>query len=477
MWRKALPTAPSLRVSWNCAQRTLICMRICLVFSCHHLLSVPRTSPSDHGGHYWTICIYWTACLELSVCPELSIWPEPTTEVITLFKILQVLGIAIWCVWAAHAILENPDIHKSHPPSIPSPVIPASAPPPLLPVSISTPPQPSICAVGSSWVSSLQSPSTSWLEDPISLPPASESLILPWPVDPAAPPRLLVPSSPPWPISPPAPPGAPSSLWFHLGQSLTIRRHGTPLLLLHLVPPALSGLSFLPNPPWSTVAPVPLQPSRFLPLLQSPKPSASPWPSRSSALPCLVGYPSPPRAPTPPPPPLPSVGNLELSALPPPWLLLPWALPWTAILAVVWVPPGSSCSKSLLSFPWLLPPSDPPWLLLSPSWLLPLSDLPWLSLFLPWLLPPSSHPWTLFVILLPGVCPPPEPPPVLSARFPASPSQSLPLFLRGVGGELSHYKELLVCFLPSHVFRGLGFPRVCLCHYVQVCLINHHYPV
>ncbi len=285
MWRKALPTAPSLRVSWDCAQRTLICMRICLVFSRHHLLSVPRTSPSDHGGHYWTICIYWTACLELSVCPELSIWPEPTTEVITLFKILQVLGIAIWCVWAAHAILENPDVHKSHPPSIPSPVIPASAPPPLLPVSISTPPQPSICAVGSSWVSSLQSPSTSWLEDPISLPPASESLILPWPVDPAAPPRLLVPSSPPWPISPPAPPGAPSSLWFHLGQSLTIRRHGTPLLLLHLVPPALSGLSFLPNPPWSSVAPVPLQPSRFLPSPQSPEPSASPWPSRSSALP------------------------------------------------------------------------------------------------------------------------------------------------------------------------------------------------
>ncbi|KAI2655543.1 Protein PRR14L [Labeo rohita] len=64
--------------------------------------------------------------------------------------------------------------------------------------------------VGSPWV--CQFPSTSWLEDPSSPPPASESWTPPWPSDPAAPPQLLVSSSPPsahqlhWALVPLAPP-------------------------------------------------------------------------------------------------------------------------------------------------------------------------------------------------------------------------------------------------------------------------------
>ncbi|KAL0158651.1 hypothetical protein M9458_046727, partial [Cirrhinus mrigala] len=52
----------------------------------------------------------------------------------------------------------------------------------------------------------------------------------------------------------------------------------------------------------------------------------------------------------------------------------------------------------------LAPPApDPPWTLLSPPWLLSL----------------SSPPWTLFVVLLPGVRPPPEPPPTMTFLLPS----------------------------------------------------------
>ncbi|KAL0160214.1 hypothetical protein M9458_043939, partial [Cirrhinus mrigala] len=56
----------------------------------------------------------------------------------------------------------------------------------------------------------------------------------------------------------------------------------------------------------------------------------------------------------------------------------------------------STCFKFLLSS------SGPPWSLLSS----------------PWLLPQSSPPRALFVVLLPDVRPPPEPPPM----FPSMPS-------------------------------------------------------
>ncbi|KAL0187276.1 hypothetical protein M9458_018946, partial [Cirrhinus mrigala] len=96
------------------------------------------------------------------------------------------------------------------PPTLPAlspPVDPAAlASPPLSPDSPAAHPQPTICAVGSPRV--CQSPSASWLEDPTSPPPASESWTLPRPFYPAAPPRLSAPSSPPSLIGPPAPPGS-----------------------------------------------------------------------------------------------------------------------------------------------------------------------------------------------------------------------------------------------------------------------------
>ncbi len=77
------------------------------------------------------------------------------------------------------------------------PAIPAaSAPPPLAAVSPSAHPQTTICALDSPRV--CQSPLASWLEDPLSPPPASESWTPPRPFDPVAPPWLLAPSSPPW---------------------------------------------------------------------------------------------------------------------------------------------------------------------------------------------------------------------------------------------------------------------------------------
>ncbi|KAL0159193.1 hypothetical protein M9458_042918 [Cirrhinus mrigala] len=88
---------------------------------------------------------------------------------------------------------------------------------------------PTICAVGSPWV--CQFPSVSWLGDPSSLPPASESWTPPLLSDPAAPPRLLAPLSPPLPISPPASPGSflpPAPPW-------------TPAAPCHSIPPAPLG--------------------------------------------------------------------------------------------------------------------------------------------------------------------------------------------------------------------------------------------
>ncbi|KAL0159772.1 hypothetical protein M9458_043497 [Cirrhinus mrigala] len=253
---------------------------------------------------------------------------------------------------------------------------------PLSPDSPSAHPQPTTCAVGSPRVCQL--PSASWLEDPSAPPPASESRTPPRPSDPAAPPRLSAPSSPPSPVGPPAPPGSlvpPAPPWSVVvppsPQDFT-----PPALPRRSVPPAPLGSSLPPAPPQSSVAPAPLRTSGSPLPPRSPEPWAPPWPSGSSVSPWIFGSPSPPRAPPPPAPP-PSVGPLELSALPPPWLLPPSAPPWAYIMAAVWVSTGFSCFGSLLFLPWLLPPSSPPWTLR--------------TLFFVFRPPPKPPPtWTLF---------------------------------------------------------------------------------
>ncbi|KAI2648364.1 Titin [Labeo rohita] len=210
------------------------------------------------------------------------------------------------------------------------------------------------CAVGSPRV--CQSPSASWLEDPLSLPPASESRTPLRPIDPAAPPWLLTSSSLPWPGSPLVhpgslvPPAPPWSSFDHPAPWNSI----PPAVPRPSVPTALSGSSIPSASPWSSVALAPPWP---------PGSTSPPRPSGSSPSPWLIG--SPPLAPPPPAPP-PSVGPLESSTVPPQWLLPPSAPPWVVIMAVAWVSPGSSCSKSLQSSSWLLPlsgvstPPEPP---------------------------------------------------------------------------------------------------------------------
>ncbi|KAI2662036.1 Titin [Labeo rohita] len=248
------------------------------------------------------------------------------------------------------------------PPTLPMlcpPIVPvASVPPPLSPDSPAAYPQPTTCAVRLPQV--CQSPSASWLEDPSSPPPASESRTPPWPSDPAAPPRLSAPSSPLSPVDPLAPPGS-LSLRLRLGWSSSRHRLSDsipPAVPRHSVPPAPLGSSLPPALPQSSVAPALLQTSGSPP--RSPEPWFPPGPTRSSVSPRIIGSSSPHRAPPPPVPP-PSVGPLELSALPPPWLLPPSAPPWATIMAAAWpsvstmVPPsvGSALDPSASS---LAPP-------------------------------------------------------------------------------------------------------------------------
>ncbi|KAI2661543.1 hypothetical protein H4Q32_007170 [Labeo rohita] len=265
--------------------------------------------------------------------------------------------------------------------------LPLLSPHPLSSGSPSAHPQSSICVC--------QYPSVLRLEDPLSPPPASESRTPPQPIDPLPPlPRGPVVHWLHW---------APSSLRLHLGLSSSILRlrDSTPL-----ASPRPSVTSASPRPPGSTAP------------HQLPEPSVPPRPSGSSSSPWVIDCPSPPQ--TPPPPALPPVGPLEISALPPPWHLPLSASPWVIIIAVAWVPPGSSCSKSLLS------PSGLPWSLLSS----------------PWYLPPSSPPWTLFFILLLYVRPPPEPPP----KFPSMPPS---VVVYGVRTCLPGGFSSLVCQYPS----------------------------
>ncbi len=124
-------------------------------------------------------CLY--VCLEIFGCPESYASTIMTMEIVPLTLIS-----------GQHThFLSTLSILNTHPPSLSC----------LLLSSL-----PTICVLDSPRVS--QSPSASWLEDPLSSPPASESWTPPRPFDPVAPPWLLAPSSPPWPVSPPAPLGS-----------------------------------------------------------------------------------------------------------------------------------------------------------------------------------------------------------------------------------------------------------------------------
>ncbi|KAI2655779.1 Filamentous hemagglutinin [Labeo rohita] len=313
---------------------------------------------------------------ELSICPELSACLTTRMEVISLSLAFPVPGMTLWCVWAAHTVPKPPD-HTELPPSLPlPPPLHQSSPSSLLfPGSFSAHPQPTICVVGLPRI--CQSPSALWLEDPLSPPPASKSRTPPRPAALVAPAWLLVPSSPSWPVSPPALPGPlvpPAPSW----SVITIRCLWTSVLWLHLVPPGSVRL-LLPSsvaaaPPWPSGSPPP------------------PWPSRSSSSHWLVGSSSPPQAPFPP-------------ALPPSDSPLESSSP-SSIMA----PPSVASTVGRLHGCGL----GPTWLLL-----LQVSSclLPGFSCFLLGFSLHHLHPG----LLLPGVRPPPEPPPVLSACLPASP--------------------------------------------------------
>ncbi|KAI2644811.1 Filamentous hemagglutinin [Labeo rohita] len=324
----------------------------------------------------------------------------------------------------------QPTLPPSLPPSLPvlSPHVgpAASALPPLSPGSPATHPQPIICVVDSPRF--CQFPSASWLEDPSSPPPASESWTPPRPFDPAAPLRLSAPSSPSLPVDPPAPPGSiipPAPPWLVVvppspqdsTPSATPRRS---------VPPAPLGSSLPPVLPQSAVAPGPLRPSGSPPPPRLPEPWAPPWTFGSSVSPWIFGSPS--RAPPPPAPP-PSVGLMESLAIPPPWLLPPSAPPWTIFMAAIWVSPGSSCSGFLLSPPWLNPP------------IRPTLDTSVSSLTQSSVTTLDSHS---------GVRPPPKPPPTLNFLLPAH-VHSFVLLSSSVGGVLSDPLNCSVLVLPlSH---------------------------
>ncbi len=321
---------------------------------------------------------------------------------------------------------------RKFPPS--HPLLP---PPPLSSGSPSARPQPSINAVRAP--RDCHPPASPGLEFPSSPPPASEARTPSRSVDPVAPPRLLAPSPPPSPIDPPAPLGSlvpPAPPWS--GVDPPSPQDSSPLAApRRSVPPAPLG-SFLPSaPPGSSVAPAPPRISGAPPSPWSLEPSAPPWPPGSSASPWLVGSPSPPQAPPPPAPP-PLVGPLESAAITPPWLLPPSAPPWI-IMAVAWVQLCASCSGSLLSLPWLLPPSSPPWSL-------------------------SAGP-------LPGVRPPPEPPP----WFPPVPRP--PLLFHGArthlpgGGSNVTPLDCFVVFLLPMCSLWPSFSPVWLLNCFQVCLI------
>ncbi len=88
-------------------------------------------------------------------------------------------------------------------------------------------------------------------------------------------------------------------------------------------------------------------------------------------------------------------------------------------------------------------------------------------LFPPWLLTPSSPPWTLFVVLLPGIRPPPEPPP----KFPPIPPSVVSTARGRTFREGGRYVTPMDC-LCVFCSPWPSFPCVGCVHWIQVCLIN-----
>ncbi|KAI2650713.1 Protein PHOTOPERIOD-INDEPENDENT EARLY FLOWERING 1 [Labeo rohita] len=234
------------------------------------------------------------------------------------------------------------------PPTLPLSIVSAaSVPPPLSPGSPSAHPQPTISAVGSLQV--CQSPSVSWLEDPSSPPPASESQTPPRSSTQRLHPGSQLPHLHRRPLAHQLH-RAPSFLRLHLGRSLSRLRLRTLLLRLCLVAPSH----------WLCWAPPSLQLHlcpRLL-LFRCGPPELRLCLGRQS-LGLRLDPPDPRSRP-------------ELSALRLHLRLHLHLLRHHQSLA----------SGSLLSSPWLLPLSSPP--------------------------------WTLFIVLLPEVRPPPEPPPTMT---------------------------------------------------------------
>ncbi|KAI2652932.1 Triple functional domain protein [Labeo rohita] len=312
------------------------------------------------------------------------------------------------------------------------PLPPAPLPLPLSSVSPSAHPQSSICAVGLPRVCQLLL--ALWLEDPLSLPPASESRTPPRPFDPAAPPWPLVLSSPPWPGSPLAPLDSlvtPAPSWSGIdhpaprdstppasphpsGSVWLLHPSGSTLVLCRSASTAVSRMHGSVQVRGATCSTLVLQ---ILPVtldLWLSVPASGSYTTCSAAFGRPPGVVSPASSMVPP-----SVGSTV-----------------AITMAVAWVMSGSSCSKSLLSSFWLLPLSGPPWFLLFPSWFLP----------------PSSALWTLFVILLPDVRSPPEPSPEVPLREDA---------LSGKGAIMSH---------PSSVSI---YPSLCIVSVSCQCLQCH----
>ncbi len=294
-------------------------------------------------------------------------------------------------------------------------------------------------------------------------PQASESLILPWPVDPAAPPRLLVPSSPPWPIS-------------HQLRSGPLVSLVPPWSVFDISPPRDSTSPAAPRPSGSVR---PILPSESTLVLSCSSSTANlpdsclrlsrqshqlrrglPDPQR---YPCLVGYPSPPRAPPPHLLRLPSVGNPECQ---------PFLHHGSSFRELYHEPPSWLWSGSHLA-----PPAP------SPSCLFPGSSLhlihpgsfchrPGSSLYLICLGSPCFFHGSSLRRLILGLCSSSSSqvsvlllnlhPYYLPAFLPVLHSPSL--CFAGGGGRIVHYKGPLVCSSLTCV----PWPRLSL---VSVCVI------